>query len=65
MLLLLLVVVVVQVLMYPYFPVPFVFFKEVAAQVTARLTQHADDEDGKADDNDDNDEDRKPEGSQE
>jgi hypothetical protein len=48
-----------QVLMLPYYPVPFVFFKEVAAQVAAQLAQRAEDEDNAEGDdhtNDDGDE---------
>jgi hypothetical protein len=37
--------VLLQVLMLPYYPVPFVFFKEVAAQVAAQLAQRAANED--------------------
>jgi hypothetical protein len=32
-----------QVLMLPFYPVPFVFFREVAAQVAAQLAQRAED----------------------
>jgi hypothetical protein len=43
----------VQVLMLPFYSVPFVFFREVAAQVTARLAQHKEEEHIKEDEDED------------
>jgi hypothetical protein len=43
-----------QVLMLPFYPVPFVFFREVAAQVAAQLAQHEDDEENNNGDDDHN-----------
>jgi hypothetical protein len=41
-----------QVLMVPFYPVPFVFFNEVAAQVSAQLAKREEEAEQDADDDD-------------